>query len=61
MIIYCKLLYSLDSRLCLILNYKPTTDMSNEMSRRTFLKAGTAAAIGLTMATDDVLVVFCFC
>ena len=29
--------------------------MSNEMSRRTFLKAGTAAAIGLTMATDEVL------
>ena len=29
--------------------------MSNEMSRRTFLKTGTAAAIGLTMATDEVL------
>ena len=29
--------------------------MSNEMSRRTFLKAGTAAAIGLTVATDEVL------
>ena len=27
--------------------------MSNEMSRRSFLKAGTAAAIGLTMATDN--------
>ena len=27
--------------------------MSNEMSRRSFLKAGTAAAIGLTLATDN--------
>ncbi|MBR1574860.1 MAG: Gfo/Idh/MocA family oxidoreductase [Bacteroidales bacterium] len=29
--------------------------MSNEISRRTFLKAGTAAAIGLTMAPDSML------